>query len=124
MFKYADNCTEALMLSREAFFGLYDNYNKLEEEAIAQRDSSSQAKFERDEAKGKLNMETEKKKKWIRLAIGEGVLIVGTIVGVATGAWVPVAAIVVVTEIALIMDAKPPSPNLSISKVLKDRIKL
>jgi hypothetical protein len=124
MFKFADNCTEALMLSREAFFGLYDNYNKLEEEAIAQRDSASQAKFERDEAKGKLAMETGKKKKWIRLAIGEGVLIVGTIVGVATGAWVPVAAIVVVTEIALIMDAKPPSPKLSISNVLKDRIKL
>jgi hypothetical protein len=122
MFKYADNCTEALMLSRDAFFGLYDNYNKLEEEAIAQRDSSSQAKFERDEAKGKLATETEKKKKWTRLAIGQGVLIAGTIVGVATGAWIPVAAIVVVTEVALIMDAKP--PKLSVSKVLKDKIKL
>jgi hypothetical protein len=41
---------------------------------------------------------------------------------VATGAWVPVAAIVVVTEIALIMDAKP--PKLSVSNVLKDKIKL
>lgn len=122
MFKYADNCTEALMLSRDAFFGLYENYNKLEEEAVAQRDSASQAKFERDEAKGKLESEKQKKKKWIRLAIGEGVLIAGTIIGVTTGAWVPVAAVVVVTEIALIMDAKP--PKLSVSNVLKDRIKL
>lgn len=122
MFKYADNCTEALMLSRTAFFGLYDNYHKLEDEAELQRDSASQAKFERDEAKGKLEGEKQKKKKWIRLAIGEGVLIGGAIVGIATGAWVPVAAVVVVTEVALIMDAKP--PKLSVSNVLKDRIKL
>ena len=40
MFRYADNCTEALMLSREAFFGLYDQYNQLEDEAKLQRDNA------------------------------------------------------------------------------------
>lgn len=108
MFKFADNCTDALMLSREAFFGLYDNYNKLEEEAIIQRDTASQAKFERNNAIAKVGQEKDKKIKWRKLAFGEGFIIIGAITGIATGAWVPVAAIVVAAEVLLFLDTKPP----------------
>lgn len=108
MFQYADNCTEALMLSRTAFFALYNNYNKLEDEAELQRDSASQAKFERNGALAKVGQEKDKKIKWRKLAFGEGFIIIGAIAGIATGAWVPVAAIVVAAEVLLFLDTKAP----------------
>jgi hypothetical protein len=108
MFRYADNCTEALMLSRTAFFSLYDQYNGLEDEAKLQRDNAiNEAKLKQG-ARDSLTTETVKKKTWRRAAIGEGILIVGAVVGAATGAWVPVAAIVIVAEVAIILDVKPP----------------
>lgn len=108
MFRYADNCTEALMLSHEAFFGLYEQYSLLEDEAILQRENAIEEKKLKQDALNNLANETLKKKTWRRAAIGEGVLIVGTVVGVATGAWVPVAAIVIVTEVAIILNVQPP----------------
>lgn len=96
------------MLSREAFFGLYEQYNKLEDEAKLQRDNAlNEAKLKQG-ARDSLTTETVRKKTWRRAAIGEGVLIVGAVVGAVTGAWVPVAAIVVVTEVAIILNVKPP----------------
>ena len=108
MFKFSYNCTEALMLSREAFFGLYGQYNALEEEAILQRDNATNERKLKEIAQDSLSDEKIKKRTWRRAAIGEGILIVGTIVGAATGAWVPVAAIVIVAEVAIILDVKPP----------------
>lgn len=108
MFKFSYNCTEALMLSREAFFGLYGQYNELEEEAMLHRDNAKKERKLKEGARDSLATETGKKRTWRRAAIGEGVLILGTIVGVATGAWVPVAAIVIVAEVAIILDVKPP----------------
>jgi hypothetical protein len=108
MFRYADNCTEALMLSRTAFFSLYDQYNKLEDEGKLQRDNAlNEVKLKQD-ARDSLANETVKKKTWRRAAIGEGVLIAGAVVGAVTGAWVPVAAIVVATEVAIILNVQPP----------------
>jgi len=121
MFKYADNCTESLMLSRTAFFALYDNYNKLEDEAIVQRDSASQAKFERNNAIAKVAEVTDKKRKWGKVAIGEAFIIVGAVAGVITGAWLPVLAIVTIAEVAIIMNFNPPGMNL---KMPKPRLKL
>ena len=108
MFRYADNCTEALMLSREAFFGLFDQYNLLEDEAKLQRDNAINEKKLKELAQDSLSNEKVKKKTWRRVAIGEGILITGAVVGVVTGAWVPVAAIVIASEVAIILNVKPP----------------
>ena len=108
MFKFADNCTEALLLSREAFFGLYDNYNKLEDEAHILEDTLAQAKFEKKLAVGKAEQEKNKRVVWKRIAIGEGILIAGAITGVVTGAWVPVVAVVVAAEMAIILNKQAP----------------
>ena len=108
MFKFSYNCTEALMLSREAFFGLYEQYNKLEEEAVLQRDNASKERKLKEIAQDSLLNEKVKKRTWRRVAIGEGVLIAGAVVGAVTGAWVPVATIVIVAEVAIILDVKPP----------------
>jgi hypothetical protein len=96
------------MLSREAFFGLYDQYNLLEDEAKLQRDNAINEKKLKENAQDSLATEKVKKRTWRRVAIGEGVLIAGAVVGAVTGAWVPVATIVIVAEVAIILDVKPP----------------
>ena len=96
------------MLSREAFFGLYDQYNQLEDEAKLQRETATIEKGLRKVAQDSLSEEKIKKKSWRKVAIGEGILIVGAVVGAVTGAWVPVVTIVIVAEVAIIMDMKPP----------------
>ena len=108
MFKFADSCTEALLLSREAFFGLYENYVKLEDEAHILEDTLAQAKFEKKQAVGKVEQEKNKRIVWKRIAIGEGILIAGAITGVVTGAWVPVVAVVVAAEVAIILNREAP----------------
>jgi hypothetical protein len=108
MFRYADNCTEALMLSRTAFFSLYDQYNQLESEAKLQRDNAINEKKLKEAAQDSLADEKIKKKTWRRVAVGEGILIAGAVVGTVTGAWVPVAAIVIAAEVAIILNVKPP----------------
>jgi ElaB/YqjD/DUF883 family membrane-anchored ribosome-binding protein len=80
MFLYADNCTEALMLSRTAFFGLYDNYRKLDKEATELADSLDQATIERAAAMAEAEKQRSRKKGWRGVAIGEGVGIIGAVV--------------------------------------------
>ena len=96
------------MLSREAFFGLYDQYNLLEDEAKLQRDNAINEKKLKENAQDSLATEKVKKKTWRRAAIGEGILIAGAVAGAVTGAWVPVAALVVAAEFAIILNVKPP----------------
>jgi len=96
------------MLSREAFFGLYDQYNQLEDEAKLQRDNALNESKLKQDARDSLSNEKVKKRTWRRAAIGEGVLIIGAVVGAVTGAWVPVATLVIVAEVAIILDVKPP----------------
>ena len=112
MFKFADNCTEALLLSRESFFGLYENYTKLEDESHVLEDSLGQAKFERKQAFGQAEKEKGKRIVWKRVAIGEGILIIGAITGVVTGAWVPVVAVVVAAEVAIILNKEAPKVSV------------
>lgn len=80
MFQYADNCTEALMLSRTAFFGLYDNYHKLDKEANELADSLDQERIEKAAALAEAERQRSRKKGWRGVAIGEGVGIVGAVV--------------------------------------------
>ena len=79
MFVYADNCTEALMLSRTAFFALYGNYHKLEKEANELTQELNEEKIAHAETQSKLATETSRKKGWRGVAIGETVGILGAI---------------------------------------------
>ena len=80
MFVYADNCTEALMLSRTAFFALYQNYHKLEKEANELTEELNEEKIAHAETQADLEKETSRKKGWRGAAIGQGVGIVGAVV--------------------------------------------
>jgi hypothetical protein len=79
MFRFSENCTEALMLSRDAFFGLYDNYRELEQEAVLQRDRANTEEKLKNEAVEKYNKENLRKKRWRRVALVEGAGIGATI---------------------------------------------
>lgn len=79
MFVYADNCTEALMLSRTAFFALYGNYNKLDKEANECIDELNEEKIARAAAQQEADEQRKKKKAWRGVAIGQGVGILGAI---------------------------------------------
>jgi len=79
MFVYADNCTEALMLSRTAFFALYNNYHALELEAENWRDQYTTCDIALTETRADLIKQQERKVFWRRLAIGEGLGIAATI---------------------------------------------
>ena len=116
MFKFADNCTEALLLSREAFFSLYENYNDLETEAKSIEDTVIKAKSDLKSANLKTEEEKGKRVIWKRVALGEGIVLVGAITGLVTGAWVPVVAVVVVCEVALILNKE--APKISFKKLL------
>jgi hypothetical protein len=108
MYEYSLNCTEALQLSRNSFFKLYDIYTVLDSVAVEQTTRANKEEELKKVAQDSLAQEKVKKKSWRKVAIGEGILIAGTVVGVVTGAWVPVATLVIVAEVAIIMDMKPP----------------
>jgi hypothetical protein len=108
MYEYSLNCTEALQLSRTSFFKLYDIYTELDSISIKQTKRANLADSLKQVAQDSLVLEKGKKRSWRRAAIGEGILITGAVVGAITGAWVPVATIVIVTELAIILDVKPP----------------
>ena len=108
MYEYALNCTEALQLSRTSFFKLYDIYSELDSIAIKETKRANMEDSLKQVAQDSLSLEKVKKRSWRKAAIGEGILITGVIVGAVTGAWVPVATIVIVCEVAIIMDMKPP----------------
>jgi hypothetical protein len=46
------------------------------------------------------------KKRWVKSTVGEGAIIVGGIVGLVTGAWVPVCIAVGVIELYLFVEGK------------------
>jgi hypothetical protein len=108
MYEYSLNCTEALELSRNSFFKLYDIYTVLDSVAVEQTNRANKEEELKEMAQDSLAQEKVKKKSWRKAAIGEGILITGVVVGVVTGAWVPVATLVIVAEAAIIMDMKPP----------------
>ena len=53
-----------------------------------------------------INKEINQKRLFGKLAIGEGAIIVGGIIGLATGAWVPVCIAVGVVELYLLVEGK------------------
>lgn len=107
MFRYADNCTEALMLSRTAFFSLYDQYKDLDAEAVTQRDIANSERLAKEKALLDLEKQTAKKVIWRRIAIGEGIVLVGITAAVFTGAWLPALGITAVVEAIHLVKPRP-----------------
>jgi hypothetical protein len=67
------------MLSRTAFFSLYNNYHKLEKEANELEDKVSEAEMAKVAAQEEALKQEKRKKGWRGVAIGQGVGIVGAI---------------------------------------------
>lgn len=82
MFRYANNCTEALTASRVAFSELSDRYTELEKQANETVGLLEKEKQARIAAQEEVVKQTNKKRIWRGVAIAEGVGIVGTIVAV------------------------------------------
>lgn len=98
MFQYADNCTEALMLSRTAFFSLYEQYGDLEKEAKEQREKAKTEELAKNKALEEVVKQTDKKVLWRRIAIGEGIVLAGATFAIISGAWIPALAVTAIAE--------------------------
>jgi hypothetical protein len=53
-----------------------------------------------------MSKEHNSKKRWVKSTIGEGAIIIGGIVGLATGVWVPICIAVGITELYLFVEGK------------------
>jgi len=106
IFKYSSECTDALLLSREAFFGLFDNYKDLEDETKDLAYKVENLEKQKDEAEIKLNKEQEKKVKWRRATVGTSVVAVGAVVAVVSGIWLPALAVTGIVEIGYLLTPK------------------
>lgn len=120
MFQYADNCTEALMLSRTAFFSLYDQYKALETEAKDQREKANTEELAKNKALEEVEKQTNRKIIWRRVAIGEGIVIVGVTVAVVTGAWLPALAATGVVEVIHLTRTKPDKPFKPVEEIKEE----
>lgn len=65
-----------------------------------------EARNKQKTAEETLKPETNRKRLFAKIAIGEGAIIAGGIVGLATGAWVPVCIAVGVIELYLLVEGK------------------
>jgi len=106
MFKYSSECTDALLLSREAFFGLFDNYKDLEDETKDLSYKVENLEKQKDEAEIKLKKEQEKKVKWRRATVGTSVVAVGAVVAVVSGVWLPALAVTGIVELGYLLTPK------------------
>jgi len=106
MFKYSSECTDALLLSREAFFGLFDNYKDLEDETKDLAYKVENLEKQKDEAEIKLKKEQQKKVKWRRATVSTSVVAVGAVVAVVSGIWLPALAVTGIVELGYLLTPK------------------
>lgn len=82
-------------------------YNSvLERKCVLQNDSMHNLERKLNIAKVIMLKENLRKKAWIKVVIGETVLVAGVTVGLITGAWVPVLMTVGVIEFYLLIEGK------------------
>ena len=106
IFKYSSDCTDALLLSREAFFGLYDNYKDLEEEAMNSALKNQNLESQLEQAQEKISQEQKKKVRWRRATVSTSLVAVGAVAAVVTGVWLPALAVGAVVELGYILTPK------------------
>lgn len=85
------------------YSNLLYSYNQANESYIKHVDQLNKSLQNKQE---KFNLENTKKKRWRKLAIGEGVLIAGAAGAIITGLWVPIIIGVVVVEGIIIFVGK------------------
>ena len=76
----------------------------LERKAELQMDSIHNLEFNVKRSKRIMLKEHVRKKMWIKFAVGEAVLLGGVVLGITSGAWVPVIMGVAAIELFLILE--------------------
>ena len=106
IFKYSSDCTDALLLSRDAFFGLFDNYKDLEEEAMNSALKNQNLESQLEQAQEKISQEQKKKVRWRRATVSTSVVAVGAVAAVVTGVWLPALAVTGIVELGYLLTPK------------------
>ena len=106
IFKYSSDCTDALLLSRDAFFGLFDNYKDLEEESMNSSLKNQNLESQLEQSQEKISQEQKKKVRWRRATVSTSVVAVGAVAAVITGVWLPALAVTGIVELGYLLTPK------------------
>ena len=104
--KSTSNCVDMVVKYRLEAEKLKKQIDSLETVVGVQSSALEKAKAQQKIAEKTLNPEVKQKRLFAKLAVGEGAIIVGGIIGLATGAWVPVCIAVGVVELYLLVEGK------------------
>ncbi len=104
--KHSASCIEMIVKARMENDSLRNVIKDLKEQNKQQQVDVHKAKTTETAATNIVNKERTKKRVWAKVAIGEGAMIVGGIVGAITGAWVPICIAVGVVELYLLVEGK------------------
>ena len=101
-----NSCIDKLFEAKQEIDSLKNVVKDLEAKYNQQQVDVVNSKLDEVTAKEVMFEEYKEKRMWKKIAIGEGAIIIGGIVGLATGAWVPVCIAVGVTELYLLVEGK------------------
>lgn len=101
-----NSCIDKLFKAKQEIDSLNKQIDSLKTIISNQSIMVNNAKTKEQLATENINKEINQKRLFGKLAIGEGAIIVGGIIGLATGAWVPVCIAVGVVELYLLVEGK------------------
>lgn len=101
-----NTCIDKLFEAKKEIDSLNKQIDSLKTIISNQSIMVNNAKTKEQLATENINKEINQKRLFGKLAIGEGAIIVGGIIGLATGAWVPVCIAVGITELYLLVEGK------------------
>ena len=101
-----NSCIDKLFEAKQEIDSLNKRMDSLEMIISTQSVMVSNAKTKEQLATQNIDKEIRQKRLFAKIAVGEGAMIIGGIVGVITGAWVPVCIAVGVTELYLLVEGK------------------
>jgi hypothetical protein len=104
--KSTSNCVDMVVKYRLEAEKLKKQADSLKTIIGMQSLALEKAKTQQKLAEKSLNPEVRQKQLFAKLAVGEGAIILGGIVGLVTGAWVPVCIAVGVVELYLLVEGK------------------
>jgi hypothetical protein len=101
-----NSCIDKLFEAKQEIDSLNKRIDSLEMIISTQSVMVSNAKTKEQLATQNIDKEIKQKRLFAKIAVGEGAMIIGGIVGVITGAWVPVCIAIGVTELYLLVEGK------------------
>lgn len=101
-----NSCIDKLFEAKYEIDSLKKQIDSLKTVIGVQSVMINKAKTQQKLAEENLAPETKQKQVFAKLAVGEGVIIAGGLVGLITGAWVPVCIAVGVIELYLLIEGK------------------